>query len=131
VSTGGLDTDRTDALGELRTRLCQPANANAFLDTLGVRADEVLRAGWDFLVTELRGEATDACTLAELMALSAGDERYAALAPERLTAAGYETTDAVVDVFRTLGVLVVATSDGQLRLEPVAATAAGAASDSE
>jgi hypothetical protein len=126
ASTGEHDTDRSDALGNLRTWLGQPANANAFLDAVGVRADEVLRAGWDFLATELLGDAADAHTLAGLMALSAGDERYAALTPERLTAAGYGTTDAIIDVFRTLGVLVVGTEDGQLRLEPVAAMAAGA-----
>jgi hypothetical protein len=127
ASTGEHDTDRTDALDELRTWLGQPANANAFLGALGVHADEVLRAGWDFLVTELLDDVADARTFAELMESSAGDQRYGALTPERLGAAGYGTTSAVIDVFRTLGVLIVATEDGQLRLEPVAATAAGTA----
>jgi len=119
---------RANALDELRDWLAQPANAEAFLDALGVRTDEVLHAAWNFLITALSGEASDARTLAELMALSATEEQYGALTPERLTAAGYSNTEALIDVFRTLGVLVVDAADGQLRLEDVAAAAACASS---
>jgi hypothetical protein len=124
ASTGDHDADaRADALDDLRGWLAQPANAETFLDALGVRFDDVLSAAWDFLVTTLSGDESDAKTLAEFMALSA-DEQYAALTPRRLTTSGYGTTEALVDVFRTLGVLVVDAADGQLRLESVAAAAA-------
>jgi hypothetical protein len=125
ASAGEHDADsRANALDNLRDWLGRPANAETFLDALGVRTDNVLRAAWDFLVTALSGDASDAQTLAELMALSAADEQYEALAPGRLTALGYDNTAALVDVFRTMGVLVVDADDGQLRLEAVAAAAA-------
>jgi hypothetical protein len=117
---------RTDALDDLRDWLAQPTNAKAFLDALGVRTDDVLRAAWNFLVTALSGDAADARTLADLMALSASEEQYAALTPERLNAAGYRDTEALVGVFRSLGVLVIDAANGQLRLEPVAVSAARA-----
>jgi len=129
ASTGEQDADgRADALDDLRDWLAQPANAETFLDALGVRTDDELRAAWHFLVTALSGDASDARTLAELMALSAAEEQYAALTPGRLDAAGYGDAEALVDVFRALGVLIVDPADGQLRVEPVAAAAAACAS---
>ena len=129
ASIGERDADgRADALDDLRDWLAQPANAETFLDALGVRTDDVLRAAWNFLVAALSGDASDALTIAELMALSAAEEQYAALTPERLDAAGYGNTEALVDIFRTLGVLVADAPDGQLRLEPVAAASAACAS---
>jgi hypothetical protein len=126
--SGEHDADsRASALDDLRLWLAQPASAEELLNALGVRTDEVLAAAWNFLVTELSDEATDAQTLAELMALSAAGGQHAALLPERLSAAGYDSTSALVDVFRILGVLVVDGADGQLRLEAVAASVAGAA----
>ena len=128
ASIGERDADgRADALDDLRDWLAQPANAETFLEALGVRTDDVLRAAWNFLVTALSGDASDARTIAELMALSAAEEQYAALTPERLDAAGYGNTEALVDIFRTLGVLVADAPDGQLRLEPVAAASAACA----
>ena len=129
ASVGERDADgRADALEDLRDWLAHPANAEAFVDALGVHADLVLRAAWHFLVTALSGDASDARTLAELMALSSAEEHYAALTPGRLDAAGYGTAAGLIDVLRTLGVLVVDAADGQLRLEPVAAAAAATAS---
>ena len=124
--SGEHDADsRASALDDLRLWLDQPAGAAELLNALGVQTDEVLAAAWDFLVTELSDEATDAQTLAELMALSAAGGQHPALLPERLSEAGYGSTSALVDVFRILGVLVVDGADGQLRLEAVAASVAG------
>ncbi|HET9894949.1 MAG TPA: hypothetical protein VFQ44_08430 [Streptosporangiaceae bacterium] len=131
TSTSEQDSDmRSDALDDLRNWLAEPANARDFLDKLGVRTDAVLSAAWDFLVTELSGDAADAQTLAELLALSAADDRYAALEANRITALGYGGTEALVDIFRILGVLIVDASDGQLRLEAIAAAAAACAGQS-
>lgn len=118
------EASSADALDNLRTWLANPVHADEFVDALGVRADDVLGAAWEFLLTALSGDVADAHTLAELMAIAAAEDAFAALRPERLEAAGYESTHAVVDLFRNLGVLVVSADDGQLRLDQVAVAAA-------
>lgn len=125
ASSVDKDTDaRASALDDLRTWLANPAHADEFVDALGVRTDDVLRAAWEFLLTALSDDAADAPTLAELMTIAASEEAFVALRTDRLEAGGYGNTAAVVDLLRGIGVLVVSADDGQLRLEPVAAAAA-------
>ena len=92
------------------------------MEACGVRVDDPLRRAWEFLVAELGDEAVDARTIADLLSYS----DHTALGSDTLANSGYGTTDAVVDVLRTLGVLVTDT-DGRLRLEPVVAAAAATA----
>jgi hypothetical protein len=129
VVAGLLEQDRVtnaDPLDPIREWLAQPANADSLVEACGLRADDVLSQSWSFLVAEFGGDSTDLVTLAELLTLAAGDAP--ALAADALAAVGYGSTHEVVEVLRTLGVLVTLPEDGQVRLEPVVAAATVTAS---
>jgi hypothetical protein len=112
-----------DALDRLRTHLADPARAARLVTDSGVRADAALSATWDFLV-QLDAPA-DVQTLADYVEMHAesGEEIAAPLRPDQLLEAGYESALDIVEVLRTLGVLVPTNDSTQLVVEPVMAAA--------
>jgi hypothetical protein len=126
--TGHHDGDeQIDPIARTRAWLAEPANAAEFLASCGVDTNDVLTQAWAFLVANLTHDAADAQTVAELMALAGDSGDAPALTGAALTAAGYPDTTAVVDVMRTLGLLVASDADGQLHAEATAAAATAAA----
>jgi hypothetical protein len=124
VVEGLLGDDRTstsDPLEPIRQWLAIPANAGTLVDACGLRADKVLAQAWSFLVMELGDDAADLDTFADWLSLAAED--VPVLSDDALAAAGYGSTREVVQILRLLGVLITSPDDGQLRLEPVVATA--------
>ncbi|MFC7757081.1 hypothetical protein ACFQY4_02530 [Catellatospora bangladeshensis] len=120
---------RVDPLGGLRLHLSDPARADELVAASGARADEVLHEAWRFLVRELADEQADPQEVAEYLAMHAESEDPAAavLRAAGLVALGYRGLGDVVDVLRTLGLLVASTEDGKLLVEPVMAAATRAA----
>ncbi|WP_446210112.1 hypothetical protein [Micromonospora sp. IBSANI012] len=116
---------RHDPLRQLRAQLADPANAEALVVSSGVRSDRVLREAWRFLVTEFGADRADADTVADYLAMhgDSGEAGSEWLASPRLQEAGYQSALDVVEVMRTLGLLVSNTEDGQLLVEPVMAAA--------
>ncbi len=124
--TRNLDADtRADPLGKVRFHLADPAQADTLVTMSGARSDDVLQEAWTFLVSEFRGDRADADTIAEYLAMHAesGEPGADALGSHRLAESGYSCAAGVVDVLRTLGLLVSNTEDGQLLVEPVMAAA--------
>jgi hypothetical protein len=116
---------RGDPLGRLRTYLADPAHADAFVVAAGARCDDAVREAWRFLVAEVGSDRADAETFAEYLALhgESGAPGAAALGEHRLTETGYRNTTGVVEVLRTLGLLITDAEDGHLYAEPVLAAA--------
>ncbi|MET8360404.1 hypothetical protein [Micromonospora sp. NPDC005171] len=117
---------RSDPLGKLRAQLADPVNAEALVVYSGVRSDRVLQEAWRFLVSEFGADRADVDTVADYLTMhgESGDTEADWLAAYRLQEAGYRSTVDVVEVLRTLGLLVSNAEDGQLLVEPVMAAAA-------
>ena len=120
---------RNDPLRQLSSQLTDPANAEVLVVSSGVRSDRVLREAWRFLVTEFGADRADADTVADYLTMhgESGGAEGVWLGSDRLQEAGYQSAMDVVEVLRTLGLLVSNTDDGQLLVEPVMATATRAA----
>ncbi|WP_460914450.1 hypothetical protein [Plantactinospora veratri] len=120
------DTDsRVDPLGKLRSALADPAQADALVTASGARADDALHEAWRFLVSEFRDDRADPDTIADYLAMHAdsGEPGADRLGEHQLKGCGYRDTAGVVEVLRTLGLLVPHAADGQLQVEPVIAAA--------
>lgn len=113
-----------DALEWLRAYLADPTHAAGLVSDSGVRVDATLSAAWDFLV-QLVDAPADLQTLADYVEMHAesGEQAAVPLHPHRLLEAGYGSALEVVEVLRTLGVLIPAGDGTLFVVEPVMAAA--------
>ncbi|MFI6761163.1 hypothetical protein ACIBF5_18700 [Micromonospora sp. NPDC050417] len=116
---------RADPLARIRSHLADPVHAEALVAASGAGADAALEQAWTFLASEFADDRADAETIAEYLTLhgESGDPGTDALGSAQLARSGYLSTADVVDVLRTLGLLVASAEDGQLFVEPVMAAA--------
>ncbi|GHJ45842.1 hypothetical protein Cs7R123_31840 [Catellatospora sp. TT07R-123] len=116
---------RVDPLGGLRAHLADPQRANELVAASGARADGVLSEAWTFLVREFAAERVEQQTIVDYLRLHAEseDSGAAVLGESQLAEHGYRSMADVVDVLRTLGLLITSADGGHLLVEPVMAAA--------